>query len=342
MFEWLKKKKSKPEEKDQKDTREVVRVNATKDLLTKILKQGFVTTEMDLCIDAVLRILRSELSVKHTTLLVQMSDGWYTILSSNALGAITSRAYERYYNMQIKEMQARGIRVYVKQGYIPEEILVRRKVEYSGIVLLEGAVIIMEDEIVPSLDLYGEVFDILSLIVRHLLQIENLVSKISIDQLTGVYNRGYLEKKLAAELRWQRQKEGVVGHVIMLDIDHFKKFNDVYGHQVGDDVLKGMSQYIKAELGTHSWIARYGGEEFLIFIGQSTTSRVIEKANRLREGIAKLRIVEGTQVTVSMGVSMLKTTVVDAVKEADTALYEAKEGGRNQVRLYVAEQVPRE
>ena len=121
----------------------------------------------------------------------------------------------------------------------------------------------------------------------------------------------------------------------MMDIDHFKKVNDKYGHTVGDDVIRQVSRAIKEQVRDLDIAGRYGGEEFGLILTGTDVEGASIFAERLRTTIEKMVVVsEGQQVrfTISMGISQLTTTIKDHrqwIEKADAALYKSKEGGRN-------------
>jgi diguanylate cyclase (GGDEF)-like protein len=158
------------------------------------------------------------------------------------------------------------------------------------------------------------------------------------DGLTGVANRRAFDEKLQAEWRRCARAQVPMG-LIMVDIDHFKMYNDKYGHQAGDACLQVVGEAMKrAALRPQDMVARYGGEEFAILLPQEDSSGAEAVARRVLDEIAALAIAHacsssGTHVTVSMGVaSMTPTEKVEAselIKAADALLYQAKAQGRN-------------
>jgi diguanylate cyclase (GGDEF)-like protein len=161
------------------------------------------------------------------------------------------------------------------------------------------------------------------------------------DSLTAVHNRGYFDRQIQIEIGRIRRYEQILSLVIF-DIDHFKNFNDSYGHQAGDFILKSLAQMIKGKLRDADVICRYGGEEFVILMPFTTKYEsfvVIERIRQLVE-ITKFNFMKGSlelNVTISAGIAESPKdaqTGYDLVQRADFALYRAKEGGRNQVILY--------
>jgi diguanylate cyclase (GGDEF)-like protein/PAS domain S-box-containing protein len=156
------------------------------------------------------------------------------------------------------------------------------------------------------------------------------------DALTGLHNRRHFDEVLDTEFkRWKRYAQPL--SVMMLDIDHFKKFNDTHGHDCGDRVLMALGAVLKAAASAAVIPCRYGGEEMVIVMPGLTAEKAFELAERLRLQIAAL-VLDGLQVTVSIGVASCPGARMAAnaealVKQADEALYAAKENGRNQVRV---------
>lgn len=155
------------------------------------------------------------------------------------------------------------------------------------------------------------------------------------DALTGLYNRRYWEKRLLEEFsRCQRSKENAC--VMMVDIDHFKKINDNFGHLVGDNVLKMFGSILK-ELRASDIPGRYGGEEFSILLPNSTLDESLLVAERLRLKIENSEFEKVGRCTVSIGVAFLEEDYGDAYKwldNADRALYQAKKEGRNRTAAW--------
>ncbi len=155
------------------------------------------------------------------------------------------------------------------------------------------------------------------------------------DKLTGVYNRLYLMDALSKEFA-RSHRHHMDLSCIILDIDHFKKFNDTYGHQVGDDVLVQTAQLVKSLLRQEDYFGRYGGEEFLLILPDIDISGALKVAEKVRETIEEARYsidILRLSVTVSLGISDIRSGDIRSgealVHNADLALYEAKKTGRN-------------
>jgi len=159
------------------------------------------------------------------------------------------------------------------------------------------------------------------------------------DGLTGIKNRRYFEGRLHEEVAHSKRYKLPLS-LILLDVDHFKSINDTYGHKAGDEVLKNLSSLIASMVRDSDVVARYGGEEIAIIAPSTPKNEAELLAERLRSAVEKttIAVIDATQeviqVTLSAGVSTLGHVVTDRdalVEEADHALYEAKNQGRNKV-----------
>ncbi len=157
------------------------------------------------------------------------------------------------------------------------------------------------------------------------------------DPLTGLFNRRYLEETLTQEIaRGQRQQNPIC--VVMIDVDHFKRFNDTYGHDVGDYVLQSIGRLLKESVRGSDIACRYGGEEMTLILPESSLEETRMRAEAIREAIAKLTLAYNGQhlgnLTISLGVAGFPkhgTTGTSLIQAADAALYRAKAAGRNRV-----------
>jgi diguanylate cyclase (GGDEF)-like protein len=156
------------------------------------------------------------------------------------------------------------------------------------------------------------------------------------DPLTGLYNRRYLDDALEREFSRAKRDNYPVG-IIMMDIDHFKKVNDTYGHIVGDVVLQKLAQMLGAKFRREDIICRFGGEEFLVVMPETSANNAFEKIEDFRKDLENIVIeAAGQQIklTISGGVAMYPfdgIVIDDIIQSADQAMYKAKAAGRNQV-----------
>jgi diguanylate cyclase (GGDEF)-like protein len=169
-------------------------------------------------------------------------------------------------------------------------------------------------------------------------QNEKLHELASKDMLTGVFNRRSLFEHLENIWNMTAQKQQSMS-VVMLDVDHFKKLNDGYGHAVGDQVLRDVAAVIRKSAPEKSMVARYGGEEFCVVLPLMDLSRAAEAAEAIRHAI-ETQLENPYRVTASIGVA---SNASDAesynimLDRADKALYSAKHSGRNAVNCWSAE-----
>ncbi|MDZ4166157.1 MAG: GGDEF domain-containing protein [Coriobacteriia bacterium] len=157
------------------------------------------------------------------------------------------------------------------------------------------------------------------------------------DALTGLWNRGYALDRLGQELERASRHEQSVG-VALLDIDHFKKVNDTFGHAVGDSALRQVASILRDAVRTYDVVSRIGGEELLIIAPDIEPVALVALAERIRELVAAADIegLEGRKVTVSIGTAYADRgceteTTDDLIARADAAMYAAKAAGRDRV-----------
>jgi len=162
------------------------------------------------------------------------------------------------------------------------------------------------------------------------------------DAMTGLYNKRFFQQKTTELFTDALSYQRPLG-LMMLDIDHFKKLNDTYGHQTGDEVLKAVAKIIQQEVPRGCFACRYGGEEFGVIFPALSKEKAIEVATAIRETIAAKRFEEhpNLSVTISQGLAWFNlsegpvpyTQPTQWIEAADQALYASKEGGRNRLSL---------
>ena len=157
------------------------------------------------------------------------------------------------------------------------------------------------------------------------------------DPLTGLFNRRYMEESLDRELRRAARNQQAVS-VLMLDVDHFKQFNDSFGHQAGDTLLRALGDFMIQRTRGQDIACRYGGEEFTLILTGAPKAAAIKRAELLREELKRLVVEHASQVlgkvTFSIGISVYPDDGANAeelVRAADQALYLAKREGRDRI-----------
>jgi diguanylate cyclase len=159
------------------------------------------------------------------------------------------------------------------------------------------------------------------------------------DKLTQLNNRGYWEEQLVREFMRFHRTAGI-SSLIMFDIDHFKKVNDTYGHQAGDEVIIMVSNTLQDTMRVTDIAGRYGGEEFGVILVDTPRDKALIFAERLREAIKGKTVTHDKatiNITISLGVSEINENIPDHkawLEQADSALYQSKEGGRNRVTVW--------
>lgn len=169
-------------------------------------------------------------------------------------------------------------------------------------------------------------------------QYETTKTEALTDPLTGLCNRRELELRMDAELNHARRYGGPAS-VVMMDLDHFKRINDTYGHQAGDKMLREVAELLRRLSRSSDVVARYGGEEFVMILPHTDKEQAVEAAQRLRQAVENLRVrwagaSEPLTITISCGVASLRPgedSAASVLGRADRRLYQAKAQGRNRV-----------
>jgi diguanylate cyclase (GGDEF)-like protein len=179
-------------------------------------------------------------------------------------------------------------------------------------------------------------------LVRNLSEVNMRLQQLSrVDVLTALFNRRHFQEYLQGI--WERARhEGSEVAIVMMDVDHFKRYNDHYGHPVGDECLKQVAGLMQSSLRQPGdMVARYGGEEFIAVLPGASRALAVQAAERVRQAVEKMALPHedsptGPVVTVSLGVACCNAAEPGAsadglISQADRALYEAKRQGRNRV-----------
>ena len=167
--------------------------------------------------------------------------------------------------------------------------------------------------------------------MRQVLQVQSIK-----DPLTGLYNRRFMEETLKRELS-KATRDAVDLSLIMLDLDNFKKLNDIHGHSAGDAVLRSTASLIMKSIRATDVACRFGGEELIIILPDCSIEDALLRAESIRDSLESMSPTDGVQtfsVTASFGVASTTRNGTDQtilIQAADAALYKAKRGGKNRV-----------
>jgi len=211
--------------------------------------------------------------------------------------------------------------------------------EMIGVLHIEEGEETLPEETIE--DLAHSLADHLSLSLSNLKLRETLRIQSIRDALTGLFNRRYMEESLAREIPRAMRKNTPVG-IIMLDIDHFRDFNNTYGHEAGDVVLREIGAQLQNQIRGEDITCRYGGEEFILILPEANHEVTVQRAEKIREAIKSIRVEYHRQplgvISVSLGVAIFpehSSTVEGILEKADEALYMAKHNGRDRVEIAI-------
>jgi diguanylate cyclase (GGDEF)-like protein len=208
--------------------------------------------------------------------------------------------------------------------------------ESTGLLVLESDAATIPEE---NQKLAVLVAERIGLALANLQLHEKLRNQAIRDPLTAMYNRRYFEETAARELLRAGENGSSVG-VIMIDVDHFKRFNDSYGHEAGDAVLQRVGLILQSHTRVEDVVCRYGGEEFVMLLPGLPGEAIVNRAEELREAIHELSVrFHGetlARITISCGVSVFPDqgrACAELIDAADHALYRAKQAGRDRVQV---------
>lgn len=321
-------------------------------MLREILHEGFNHSSLSEASQNILQILKKYYKVDYVTIYINKTNRLYTVASNTE--NVYMNQLEEYANELISNMKNFVAKTKIsKGGSLSYDTAEERSICFLSFTPLHfndkliGAVLIekMEAEDMKKsknrIVLYSNIIENIALILQNVVHYDNVLSKLLKDELTGVYNRRFINETLPEQIK-RHNNLRLSFTIAILDIDHFKKFNDTYGHQFGDRTLKQVSNFIKDNLTENDWIARYGGEEFVIFLAKTDKDNGHAKIDDIREKLSKLVITDGkieANVTGSFGIAEYLyheegVNSDELIKRADKAVYVSKDTGRNRVTSY--------
>ncbi len=206
-----------------------------------------------------------------------------------------------------------------------------------GMLHLRGEILRSQSSRAALDDSIERMTDQLSLSLTNIELRERLENMALRDGLTGLYNRRFLDEMLERDLA-KLKRDNKVAAVMLLDVDHFKRFNDTHGHQAGDEALRRVGTALASSVRASDVVCRYGGEEFLVFLPDCNMTEATAKAEKIRAAVAGTSMTMGERVipsvTISIGLAMFPAQASNRgqlIQSADAALYRAKGAGRNRV-----------
>lgn len=321
-------------------------------VLRDIIELSFNKNTLEETTSSIIEVLVKKYKMDYCTILIKNRRG-LTILSTNNKDTKHVPGLELYLNRVYEELELNKAeaRILCSDNSLDYPTAAERNIKYMYFIPLTdkqqtiGAVLVenksRENMEAIEKDIFKVVLDTITIVLQDQINKDKLSAAVYTDGLTGLLNRACMTKQLPELLHLHKSIDQPFSLVIM-DIDHFKKVNDNYGHISGDNCLKQISSYIRQETrGDTDKIFRYGGEEILIFLNRTSSTDALRRVETIRNGITRLPIKSDTgqifTVTASFGISEYPTNGDDIdtlIKKADSALYTAKKSGRNRTIVY--------
>lgn len=335
-------------------------------LLTSILEINLKNNSISSAGESILSVLNQFYGMDNITLFVL--DSTNTSKKLKILNTNVNKQYyknmETYWNKEFSNMNGRTVKVQSSvNGNLTYVNAQERGISFSnftlliydreiiGAILLENKDSEIFNDSYKRLSLYEKVLENTALVLQNVIKTDMINKMTYTDKLTQIYNRRYIDSTLHEQMTVHNNLDLSMS-IVIFDIDKFKNFNDTYGHLFGDEVLIQVARIMKESLKNKgvegSWVARYGGEEFILFFPRAQPDKVEDIVEYLRSQLAK-SIMEyngtTTSITASFGIKHyspstsktlngLEMTYTDLISDADKAMYQSKELGRNRVTVF--------
>ncbi|MDH4945184.1 diguanylate cyclase [Sulfurimonas sp. C5] len=232
-----------------------------------------------------------------------------------------------------KSMSVRDALAFVKEKHYKRLIVVDENGTLAGIITQKELIFLTYNRWALVMKEHQEELQEINSLLKA--QNEEYEVLASVDPLTKLYNRYKFKQLFNSSLETMLQRAGVMS-LVLLDIDYFKKVNDTYGHNIGDNVLKTVAEVLENEVREIDMVGRWGGEEFVVLLPTVSIENAVLIAEKLRVKLASFDIEVVGNITASFGVTEINNKIFleDAIAKADEALYKAKSEGRNKVVAY--------
>ncbi|WP_113675870.1 GGDEF domain-containing protein [Vallitalea guaymasensis] len=336
------------------------KIKSEKNLLSDIIKISFENASLSKAIDEIIYRITKLYKVKYVTIFkFNESKKYMDVISSNVPDKYVNNIcdYTNIINKEkLKDSDAYIEKPKNKSKYLVYPTAEDRFIKYLYYIPLQinneliGSILIEDVTVNSMVDIKKEFFTLIinniSFIIRNLFFTEQIKKSANTDGLTGVYNKKFMYEHLNSQIE-KCIDDKASFCLAIFDIDYFKKFNDTYGHQHGDTVLKKVTEFAKTKLLENDTIYRYGGEEFVIYLPATTMRMAYTRMDEFRDELSGLDIRiqdtnELTPVNISIGIAKYPDDAIvldELIKKADSALYKSKNNGRNQVTVYFDNEV---
>lgn len=321
-------------------------------VLSKILKISLGKNDLTKSCMSIVEVILMSFNIDFCTILIPNNRKKHKIVATNIKHEDDKRFLEKFTNEELSKGKDPVV-LWCKHEALVHRFAAPRGIKYYFLIPLEiensviGSIVIEKYNITSKEEFEEDFFKIvinnITVAIERFKDKEKIAAMAMKDGLTNIYNRNYMNNLLAEEIK-KHSLRGNSFSLVVFDIDHFKKFNDTYGHLFGDEVLKSLAKFFKKNIRTDDKIFRYGGEEFVLFLPDSHSKQIFDRLEKLREGLSRMPVsmkvdgeVRTVYITASFGISEYPKDgkgIKDLIEKADMAAYHSKRTGRDKVTIY--------
>lgn len=322
-------------------------------ILKDIIELSFNRNTLTETTAQIIEVIIKKYKIDYCTIFVMNNRGLNIVATNiknnnnNAMVELESYINEIYVELEKKDT---GAKILCSDTYLKYPLANERNIKYMYFIPLKneqnviGAILLesMSRNNIESIeqDMFKLIINTITIIMQDLIYKDKLSTIALTDGLTGLLNRTSMNTQLVEQLQLH-ENINMPFSIVLLDIDHFKKVNDTYGHLAGDRCLKQIAVYIKESIRDIDRCYRYGGEEILMLFSRTSNQNIKNRVEGIREGISRLEIKDDNdkifKVTASFGLSEYpndETNIERLIELADKSLYYSKEKGRNRITIY--------